>query len=509
VFSELPINNSLKKYEIEVIKGNRGMSETIHVYLDMKTVFLKHGIMEHILDRDYIYIDSTQSLCHICLKKVDAKLLIKDKKIFMKKSCGEHGESTSLIEDDAGYYMSRMYYRKPGTISKTQTKNDKGCPFDCGLCPVHEQHSCINLINITDNCPLGCNTCYLSSGKSDRFLSLKKIDEMLDFIVDSEYGKAEIVQISGGEPTTHPDILKILELVKSKNIKFMMLNTNGIRIGEDEKFAEQLAAFKGRFEIYLQFDGLKSETYARLRGRDLLPIKMKAIKNLHKYGIPVTLVSVIEKGTNDDEIGDLIEFGINTNFIRGINFQPISYFGRIGKVSPEDRSTVTSVINDIERQTRGKIKKSDIIPLPCDPDKISLTFLVRNKNKFMPITRKINVKEHLSIINNSLSFVPGDFFQNALKNLWSLPGFFSSFDSMKEISCCIPYKPGLLMKKERLNFVDNDTFRISIVSFQDAYNFDVKSVKSECIHFITPDLHKIPFSTFNIFNRGQNDIILL
>ena len=455
------------------------------------------------MEKDYVYLNSTQSLCPVCLKKIDAKLVIKNGKVFMKKNCRDHGEFTCLIEDDAEYFLSQSYYKKPGTISKTRMNIKDGCPFDCGLCPDHEQHSCINLINVTDNCELGCTTCYISSDKSGKYLSLAKIDEMLDFIVDSEYGKAEIIQISGGEPATHPDILKILELTKTKNIKFMMLNTNGIRIGEDEKFAEQLAAFKGGFEVYLQFDGLKEETYRKLRGKDLLEIKKRAIKNLHKYGIPVTLVSVIEKGTNDDEIGDLIRFGLETNFIRGINFQPVSYFGRIERINPEERSTVTSVIYDIENQTRGLIKKSDIIPLPCDPDKISLTYLIKNKNKFVPITRKIDVRKHLSVINNSLSFVPADFLDNSLKGLWSLPGFFSSFRSLKDFSCCIPYDPALLSKKERMKFVDNNTFRISIVSFQDAYNFDVKSVKSECIHFITPDLKKIPFSTFNIFNKGR------
>ncbi|MCJ7688322.1 MAG: radical SAM protein, partial [Clostridiaceae bacterium] len=140
---------------------------------------------------------------------------------------------------------------------KVYSKVEKGCPYDCGssgICPQHDQHVCIALIEITTKCNLKCPLCFAVAGEGE-FLSLDRIEKMMDFFIDSEYGQGEILQISGGEPTIHPDIIEIIRMAKSKNFKYVMLNTNGIRIAEDEEFASQLQQFIGGFEVYLQFDG--------------------------------------------------------------------------------------------------------------------------------------------------------------------------------------------------------------------------------------------------------------
>lgn len=206
------------------------------------------------MDRDYIFHEFTTSLCPKCLKNVSAKIIFKNNKVFLKKYCKKHGEQEELLEEDIEYYKTKRNYDKPGTISKTQNKTKKGCPFDCGLCPVHDQHTCIGLIEVTNRCNLKCPTCYAKSGEG-KDLSLKKISKMMDFMVKSEGGESEILQISGGEPTLHPEIIKIVELARTKKIKYVMLNTNGLRIAEEEDFVKELSKFKKRFEIYLQFDG--------------------------------------------------------------------------------------------------------------------------------------------------------------------------------------------------------------------------------------------------------------
>lgn len=460
-------------------------------------------------DREYIFHGITLSLCPECHERIVSKIILQDGKVYLLKCCPVHGEMKCLLEEDANYYLSMPQYNKPGTICKTQTQTLRGCPFDCGLCPDHEQHSCINLIDVTNACNLSCPMCYASSG-SGRFHSLEKIEEMMDFCKDSEYGHAEILQISGGEPTMHPDILTIIEMAKKKNFKYVMLNTNGIRLAADEKFCESLGKLKGKFEVYLQFDGFKKETYETLRGRDLLEIKKKALQNLARHEVPVTLVSTIRLGVNDDEIGELIRFGLGTEYVRGINFQPIGYFGRLskGKDDALHRVTLSGIVSRIENQTKGLILKSDMVPLPCHPDRIALTYLYRDKRKrWMPITRKIDIRKYLSIISNSIAFRLEDLSRKSLLGLWSASSVLSSFRSLRDFSCCIPIDVNLLSKAERVTYVNENTFRISIVSFLDAYNFDVKSVKQECIHFITPDKKKIPFSTYNLLYRSKrNDL---
>lgn len=452
-------------------------------------------------NREYQFIESTISLCSKCLKRLDAKIILKDDKIFVLKNCPEHGIQEEILEEDSKYYLSRMNYNKPGTISKTQTSINKNCPFDCGLCPEHDQHSCISLIEVTNNCDLKCPTCYANSGE-DKHLDIEKINQMLDFLIDSEFGSAEILQISGGEPTTHPQIIDIIKLARTKNIKYVMLNTNGLRIANDENFVKELGQFVGGFEIYLQFDGFDDGAYKHLRGRELNKIKQKAINNLVKYKIPITLVSTIQRGVNDAEIGKIVEFAINTKYIRGVNFQPVAFFGRLNNIDSKNRITITGVMNEIEKQTNSMIKKQDFIPLPCNVDRVAITYLYKTDEGFIPLTRNLNVKDYLPVIRNTFQFNPESFLKDLTKKAFSSTSTCCDYLSLiNKFRKFIPKKYFLKSKEEKIEYISENTFRISITSFVDAYNFDMKSMKKECVHIITPDLKKIPFSSYNILYR--------
>lgn len=449
-------------------------------------------------DRNYKFLESTISLCPSCMKRVDAKIILKNNSIYLLKSCKEHGEQLGILEEDAEYFLKRNDYTKPGTISKTQTKINSGCPFDCGLCSEHDQHTCIGLIEITNKCDLNCPICYARAGKKE-ILGLDKISKMMDFYKDSEFGDAEILQISGGEPTTHPDILEIIDLAREKNFKYVLLNTNGLRIANDEEFVRELGKFKGKFEIYLQFDGFDKKTYEHLRGKDLREIKQKAIQNLSKYKIPITLVSTIERGINDDEIGKIINFGLEQEYIRGVNFQPICFSGRLKKHDIENRITITGILKKIEEQTKGKILKSDFVPLPCDVDRVAINYLYRSGKEFLPLARGLDIKKYIPLVDNTFSFDADNILEKMKKNSsWCGCNCLSFLNDIRKM---IPAGFALKSKDERIDYVSYNTFRISVTSFLDAYNFDIKSMKKECVHIITPDFKKIPFSSYNLIHR--------
>ncbi len=452
------------------------------------------------MDRDYIFHESTTSICRECEKTIPTKIILKDNKVLLKKSCPTHGEQIELLEEDQEYFLKRKENDKPGTISKTQTKINKGCPFDCGLCPMHDQHTCIGLIEVTNNCDLKCPICYAKSGTGE-FIDIKKIEQMLDFYIDSEGGEAEILQISGGEPTTHPKIIDIIKLARSKKINYLMLNTNGLRISEDEDFVKELGQFKGKFEIYLQFDGFKKETYEYFRGRDISKIKEKAIQNLTKYKIPITLVTTLKEGVNDKEIGKIITFGMETKGIRGVNFQPVAYFGRINKKDISNRITLTGTIKRIEEQLPDIFQKGDIVPLPCNVERVAVTYMAKIKDKFIPITRQLKVKSYLPVIDNTFLFDADKIIKNKAKEALTPTGCCSCMNLLKDIKNIIPLSFHLKSKEEKLRYIDKNTFRISISSFIDIYNFDLKSMQKECVHIITEDLKKIPFSSYNMFHR--------
>jgi 7,8-dihydro-6-hydroxymethylpterin dimethyltransferase len=477
------------------------------------------------MERDYIYDSPTTSLCPKCMKQVPAKIILQKNAVYIRKTCETHGEQKELLEEDAEYHKSKKEFDKPGTISKTQTKIRNGCPFDCGLCTDHDQHTCIALIEVTNNCNLKCPTCYARSGDGE-FLSLNTINRMMDFLIETEGGEAEILQISGGEPTLHPDIIKIIELARTKKIRYIMLNTNGIRIAEDEAFAKALGAFKGRFEVYLQFDGFSGKIYSRLRGKDVSKLKLKAIENLRKNNIPITLVSTIQKGVNEDEIGKIIQFGMDTSCIRGVNFQPVAYFGRGTFKNANDRITLSGMVRRIEQQLPKVFQKGDLVPLPCNVERVSVTYMVRSEknltnpqsandtknklnansvmkanNTFVPITRDIKIKSYLPLIDNTFAFDADRLLRKQTKALLTGSGACNCMGFIKDITKIIPLSYALKSEQEKLDYLNDNTFRISITSFIDAYNFDLKSMQKECVHIITPDLKKIPFSAYNMIYR--------
>jgi hypothetical protein len=430
---------------------------------------------------------------------------LKNKAVILSKYCPDHGNFQALLEENAEYYLSKYKFDKPGNIFQPQTPRMNGCPFDCGLCPDHEQHTCIGLIEITQECDLKCPVCYADGGTGSN-LDLSTIEKMLDFFQTSENNQAEILQISGGEPTTHPQIIDIIKLARSKKIKYIMVNTNGIRIANDLEFVKALAVFKGEFEIYLQFDGFNPKINHYFRGQDLLETKLRAIKNLMAYEIPITLVSTIENGINDQEIGQIIDFGLKKNYIRGINFQPTAYFGRYSVLKdPMNRITISGIINRIEKQSNQMIQNRDFVPLPCNVHRVAVSYFYRKDNSFIPVLRNLDITEYTSLVKNTLDFDAKEMFLDIGRNLFS-GNFCNCFKGIKfhrAIKQILPSKLIVKSKKQRIEYVNESTFRISITSFLDKYNFETTSAKKECVHVITPDLKKIPFSTYNMLYRGN------
>ena len=451
------------------------------------------------MDREYTYYEFTESICEKCMKVVPAKIVFKQDKVYLLKQCKEHGELWNLLEDDIEYFINTRKYDKPGTISQTQTTYKNGCPYDCGLCTEHDQHSCIYIIEITQACNMNCSMCYAKTSRGNSELSLEKIEEMLDFAQDAENKRAEILQISGGEPTMHSLVLEIIQMAKDKHFKYVMLNTNGKRIAEDEYFAKSLSEFIGGFEVYLQFDAV-SEKYEALRGEKMLNIKKKAIENLEKYGIPTTLVCTIVKGINDDEVGNIISYALTKNCIRGINFQPQAFYGD-SDYDEIKRITLTKVLVNIEAQTKGMIKKSDFIPLPCNVERVAVNYMYRKGSEFIPIVREANIEKNVHLIDNTL-YVD---LEELLKRESEFSGACCCMISgiAKEFRKLIPANFVNKALSEKIKYINENTFRISVTSFVDKYNFDKKSIQKECVHVVTEDLRRIPFSAYNMIYRKK------
>jgi uncharacterized radical SAM superfamily Fe-S cluster-containing enzyme len=449
-------------------------------------------------ERPYIYYDFTISICSTCLRRVDAKIVFEDDKVFMHKNCRVHGFEKVLIATDIEYYKNcRNYAKRSEMPLKFNTTTHYGCPYDCGLCRDHEQHSCLTVIEVTDRCNLACPTCYaMSSPHYGRHRTLQEIEQMLDVIVANE-GEPDVVQISGGEPTVHPQFFEILDIAKRKPIKHLMLNTNGIRIAKDEAFVQRLATYQPDFEIYLQFDSFKKEALEQLRGEDLREVRRKAIENLNKYNLSTTLVVTLQKGLNTDEIGKIIEYGLQQRCVRGVTLQPTQQAGRLENFNPAtDRYTMTEVRSAILEQT-DIFTTADLLPVPCNPDALVMGYALKIGAKVFPLTRMIDPNALLDNSRNTIVYEQDDELKMHLLHMFSTGNSVDvAKEHLKSIMCCLPEIDAPELSYDNL-------FRVIIMNFIDAQNFDVRAIKKSCVHIVNKDMNIIPFETMNLFYRDD------
>jgi uncharacterized radical SAM superfamily Fe-S cluster-containing enzyme len=448
--------------------------------------------------RPYLYYDAVVSICTTCFRKIDGKIVFEDGRVWMLKHCPQHGNERVLMSDDVDYYRQcrEVYLKPPEMPMRRNTPIRWGCPYDCGLCPDHEQHSCISLIEVTDACNLRCPICYASSGpERQHHRSLEVIESMLDAVVANE-GEPDVVQISGGEPTIHPDFFAILDAAKRRPIKHLMVNTNGVRIARDAEFAKRLASYKPLFEIYLQFDSLRSQPLEIIRGADLRDIRMKALERLNELDISTTLVVTLQRGVNDDEIGEIIDFALKQPCVRGVTLQPVQVAGRTdGYSDGANRLTLSEVRRRVLEQS-NVFAPDDLMPVPCHPDSLCMGYAFKGEDKTIPLTSLIGREALMDGSRNTIVFEREPAVQGAFFRLFSTAiGAESQPQKLKELLCCLPNVQG--------DVTYGNIFRLLIVEFIDAQSFDLRSIKKTCIHIAHPDGRLIPFDTYNLFYRDE------
>lgn len=435
----------------------------------------------------------------MCFRKVEGKIVFQDGCVFLLKQCPEHGPERVLLADDVEYYRRarEVFLKAPEMPNRFNTPVRWGCPYDCGLCTDHQQHSCLTLIELCDFCNLECPVCYAGSGPTRKsFRTLAEIERMLDRVVSNE-GKPDVVQISGGEPTVHPDFFAVLDMAKERPIQHLMVNTNGVRIAKDEAFAERLAGYMPNFELYLQFDSLEAAPLLALRGADLRDVRQRAIDTLNRLGVSTTLVVTLKRGLNDGELGRIIDWAVQQPCVRGVTFQPVQIAGRTEGFDPaRHRLTLTEVRRRILEQTK-LFRPEDLIPVPCHPDALAMAYALKLGGKIVPLTGMIDPQVLIEGGRNTIVFENDPNVREQVFKLFATnhsPQ--SSFHTLRELLCCLPS----VAVPSGIGY--ENLFRVLIMQFIDAHSFDVRSVKKTCVHIAHPDGERIiPFDTYNLFYR--------
>lgn len=324
----------------------------------------------------------TESVCPICLKKIPAKRVKRGEAVYMEKTCPDHGDFEVEVWGGHLSYEDWNRIKDPSSPINPATGVQRGCPFDCGLCPDHRQHSCCVLLEVTDRCNLGCPICFASSGDASQD---PPIEDLLDTLRDLlTRGGPLNIQLSGGEPSVRDDIPEIIMEGKKMGHPFFQLNTNGIRLATEENYARVLAE-AGLDCVFLQFDGISDDVYTEIRGRALFDVKKQAIKACEEAGIGVVLVPTLKEGTNTHQVGDILRFAAeNVPTVTGVHFQPMTFAGRFPEGAPVNRFTLSHLLKAIEDQTEGQMKMTDFSPAEAENAYCSFSgsFLINKDGSF-------------------------------------------------------------------------------------------------------------------------------
>ena len=452
-------------------------------------------------------IKKTRSLCPECLEKVDATVYDRDGAVYMDKRCEKHGKYSALLASDRRHY----YVADPNVESLVSCC---GPGQHCG--DQVANHSCNMLLEITQSCNLTCPTCYAGSSPQNKtFMSVDQFTKTIDGLLEKGKGDADLIQLSGGEPTIHPQFFDIVEIALDRGIKQVYINTNAIKLSRRE-FAERVASYGSRVSVYLQFDGFKRSTYGLLRGReDLLDTKIKAADHCEELGINTVPTMTLTRKINDDEVGEFIQWASSRpRSIRKVMIQPAMYSGRYDNPRLVERMTVADVVEEICQQTDNVYTAEDFTPIPCsDPNCFSLAVAVRTANGLKPISRYLpRYQKWTNPANQQMLAAVSDTFDSA-GSFADLMSKVVASDALAELDDAA--LDALLdiveqLPQEAVSSHDpqdwNGMFAIGIKPFMDAYSYDQDRIDKCCVHIISADGTPVSFCEYNAINRPTGNL---
>jgi uncharacterized radical SAM superfamily Fe-S cluster-containing enzyme len=468
-------------------------------------------------------IKKTRGLCPTCNSVLEAEIVEEEGKIWLIRTCPEHGTFRHLYWSDARMYHRFEEYDAVGNgVANPQNPDapKDSCPTACGLCSNHHSGTLLANIDLTNRCNLDCDFCF-ANARACGFVyepDFEDVVKMLQVLRDEKPVPAPAVQFSGGEPTMREDLPEIIRKAKAMGFPQVQIATNGVRIAKEPEFLQQLKD-AGLNTAYLHFDGVTAET------NPFLKIHLKAIENFKKIGMGLVLVPTVIRGRNDHELGDIIRFAIeNISVIRGVNFQPVAF---TGAASDDDlqksRITIPDVLGEIENQMPGILKKDDFYPVPCVLPFSDLveaytgrpqvrftahqhcgaaTYVFVQEDGIVPVNRMVDVDAFFETIEHMAETLKKGGTLNKYKAL--LEGVKNMHGSVKKGEQGNTTEFWKMIGKTLIgqNFDALREFHwnalfIGTMHFMDKYNYDIERVQRCCIHYATPDGKLVPFCTYN------------
>ena len=435
------------------------------------------------------FLHATESVCPECLNRIAARLVSCDGAVYMEKECPEHGTFSSRVWSGVPSFETWIRAKIPYT-GGCRLESDRGCPYDCGLCELHSQRTCTALVEVTSGCNLNCPVCFADSSGNEPDPDLDTLKKMFDTVMEQTGGCN--LQLSGGEPTIRKDLPEIVRAAKAAGFSFIQLNSNGLCLAESRDLAAALGD-AGLSSVFLQFDGVDDAANLVLRGRRLFERKCRAIEHIGAAGIGIVLVPTIVRGVNSDSLWPVVVFGLaRLPHVRGVHFQPMSYFGRFPLDFEPDHVTLPEIMSGLSRQSGGMLDLDSFQPPGCEHALCSFSgrFLVHENGALQVLAA------------NRCSCEPKPAEQGALRSISVTARQWGPVPQGDEQSD----KGADDALSRFLERARTHVFSVSGMAFQDCWNLDLQRLRGCCIHVAQPDGRLIPFCSFNLTSRAGTSL---
>ena len=457
------------------------------------------------------FLHDTTSLCAICKRSVSAELWKISQQVWMRKACPQHGKQEILISPNVNWYQAMMAMTPVLTPPHSSRAVQQGCPFDCGACTNHQQQALLPIVSITSSCNLDCPICYTYNRNSQAYqMSEAELCAIIKHLRRADPNQ-RMINLTGGEPTQHPQFERLVEICHEQGIERITISTHGLRFLKEEALLARLAQLGAR--IILSFDSFKAQTHQEMLGGQFLHSKMQVLSLLEKYAVDTTLLPVLVRGSNDDEVGEFVRLALQKDFIRSLELHTMTFTGQGGSAfTRRGRYTTYDVLADLEQQTGGLLRVSDFVPSPsAHPMCYLITYLLRlDDGRWLPFPRFMSTEDlrHLLTGNLYLQATPQveQCLQDVITHLWSEAFICEEVEivlvTLKSLLARL-FAPGL-SDVERMQIGEHSSKAIYVHSHMDEENFDSDRIRQCCVGIREPDGSNIPSCAYNVLYRPRD-----
>ncbi|MBL0217278.1 MAG: radical SAM protein [Myxococcales bacterium] len=456
-------------------------------------------------------LKTTSSLCAVCKRATPAEIWRSSGRVVMRKVCDVHGASEVLVSPSAEWYESIVGYTPVLARPEARKEVSQGCPFDCGPCTSHEQQSQLPIVPITSACNLDCPICYTHNKNEGAFhMTEEQLTAILHHLRAAD-PERRIINLTGGEPTQHPQFERIVERCVEEGIHRITISTHGLRFLKEERLLERLAKLGAR--IVLSFDSFKPETNQEMLGGNFLDGKLRVLDLLEKYQVETTLLPVVARGVNDDEVGAFVKLALSKDFIRSVELHTMTFTGHNGtSFDRRGRYTTYEVLQDLEAQTDGVLKVSDFVPSPAaHPLCYLVTYVLKlDDGRWLPFPRFMPGSDLRELLAGMLYLEPTLAMEHKLgdviNRLWA--GEIECAEQELVLARLRRLTESVFERdlgaKERLRRAEASSKAIYIHAHMDEETFDTDRIRQCCVGIREPDGTNIPSCAYNTLYRDRD-----